>query len=191
MIQEQTNRRKFLADSGRMAVGGWLAAALPLIMATAQTACSNREEDRGFAHLEPLDARDLEAIAEQIMPADDTPGAREAGVIWFIDGALGGFRQAWDEPVLSGLQSINDSLQDGLRFAELGTSQQVSVLKALDHTPFFQMMHFLTVAGMFAMPDYGGNRNKIGWALLGFEDRHAWQPPFGFYDKEYSSEASS
>jgi gluconate 2-dehydrogenase gamma chain len=53
------------------------------------------------------------------------------------------------------------------------------------------MVHFLTVAGMFALPGYGGNRDKLGWALLGFEDHHAWQPPFGYYDAAYTPEVSS
>jgi gluconate 2-dehydrogenase gamma chain len=43
-------------------------------------------------------------------------------------------------------------------------------------------MHYLTVAGMFALPSYGGNRDHIGWKLLGFTHQHVWAPPFGFYD---------
>jgi hypothetical protein len=35
---------------------------------------------------------------------------------------------------------------------------------------------------MFADPAYGGNSDKVGWKLIGFEDRFAWQPPFGEYD---------
>ncbi len=43
-------------------------------------------------------------------------------------------------------------------------------------------MIFLTHCGMFAMPSRGGNRDRSGWALLGFDNQHAWQPPFGYYD---------
>jgi hypothetical protein len=25
----------------------------------------------------------------------------------------------------------------------------------------------------------------VGWKLIGFEDRHFFQPPFGFYDRGY------
>jgi hypothetical protein len=25
----------------------------------------------------------------------------------------------------------------------------------------------------------------MGWALVGFEDRHSFQSPFGYYDKDY------
>ena len=188
MKNENSSRRKFLADSGSAAAGGWLALAMPAILAAGQTACREREEGRAFAHLDPQEGLDLEAIAEQVMPADDKPGAKEAGVIWFIDQALGGFMQAQAGPLKSGLQSLNDSLLGGQRFADLDPVRQSTVLRSHEQTPFFQLMKFLTVAGMFAMPAYGGNREKVGWSLLGFEDRHAWQPPFGYYDAEYSSE---
>jgi hypothetical protein len=38
---------------------------------------------------------------------------------------------------------------------------------------------------MFALPGYGGNRDAAGWKLIGFEDRHVFQPPFGHYDRDY------
>ena len=31
---------------------------------------------------------------------------------------------------------------------------------------------------------YGGNRDKVGWKLIGFEDRFHWNAPFGHYDAE-------
>jgi hypothetical protein len=70
---------------------------------------------------------DIKAIAEQILPANDTAGASQAGVIWFIDEALGGFRQAWADPVKAGLRQLNNSLQDGARFAELPWAEQTNV----------------------------------------------------------------
>jgi hypothetical protein len=35
------------------------------------------------------------------------------------------------------------------------------------------------------MPEYGGNREGLGWKLIGFEDRHIFEPPFGYYDRDY------
>jgi gluconate 2-dehydrogenase gamma chain len=191
MKRKNSNRREFLADSGSVLAGGWLSLALPVLSATAQTACSKREENAGFTNLTSQEASDIEAIAEQILPSDDTPGAREAGVIWFIDAALGGFRQQWAQSIKDGLRQLNESLHDGKNFSDLTWAQQTDVLKANETTEYFEKMHFLTIAGMFAMPSYGGNREKLGWALLGFEDRHVWQPPFGYYDANYSSETSS
>jgi hypothetical protein len=31
-----------------------------------------------------------------------------------------------------------------------------------------------------------GNYRGAGWTLMGFEDRHAFTPPFGYYDREYT-----
>lgn len=191
MKSNHSSRREFLSHTGSMAAGGWLSLTLPWIYATAQTACSRSEQDASFANLERLDAMDIEAIAEQILPSEDTPGASQAGVIWFIDEALGGFRQAWADPVKAGLRQLNNSLQNGARFADLPWAEQTKVLRANENTPFFEMLHFLTIAGMFAIPAYGGNHDKLGWTLLGFEDRHAWQPPFGYYDAGYPSEVAS
>ena len=47
-----------------------------------------------------------------------------------------------------------------------------------------QKMRGATIAGMFSNPEYGGNRDKIGWKLLGFEDRFSWAAPFGWYDRD-------
>jgi hypothetical protein len=49
-------------------------------------------------------------------------------------------------------------------------------------------MIFLTHCGMFAMPSWGGNKDLAGWNLIGFDSRHAWQPPFGFYDARATAE---
>jgi len=38
---------------------------------------------------------------------------------------------------------------------------------------------------MFTLPAYGGNRGGVGWKLIGFEDAHVFQPPFGYYDRGY------
>jgi hypothetical protein len=61
----------------------------------------------------------------------------------------------------------------------------VAWLHEVETTAFFATVRRLTLLGLVAMPKYGGNHDKAGWKLLGFEDRHVWQPPFGYYDKDY------
>jgi hypothetical protein len=46
-------------------------------------------------------------------------------------------------------------------------------------------VRFLTILGLLALPRYGGNRDEIGWKLIGFNDAHAFNPPFGYYDRDY------
>src|SRR4051794_11974866 len=49
--------------------------------------------DAKLQYLDPQTAADIETLAAQIIPSDDTPGAKEAGVIFFIDRALATFDQ--------------------------------------------------------------------------------------------------
>ena len=71
-------------------------------------------------------------------------------------------------------------------FHELEAAQQDQLLTEIEDSEFFGTIRYLTIAGMFSLPDYGGNRGNIGYQLLGFEDRQVWQPPFGFYDADYA-----
>jgi hypothetical protein len=43
---------------------------------------------------------------------------------------------------------------------------------------------------MFSNPSYGGNRDEVGWKLIGFEAPHPWQPPFGYYDADYAEKGA-
>ena len=68
--------------------------------------------------------------------------------------------------------------QYGRTFDKLATAQQDEVLRALDEGKFaleavparffFNMLLDNTIEGFFSDPIYGGNRNKIGWKLVGF-----------------------
>lgn len=135
------------------------------------------------------EAADVAAVAAQIIPTDDTPGAREAGVVDFIDRALATFfsQLASDYRVqLAEFQAAFRERHPGAAsFASLPSAQQVEYLAAIDHTPFFNTTRLLTLLGMFSLPLYGGNRDGVGWKLIGFEDRHFFQPPFGYYDRGY------
>jgi len=145
--------------------------------------------DGVFAFLTAAEAADVEAIAAQIIPTDDTPGAREAGVVYFIDRALttffaqlgSGYRAQ-----LAAFQTDFRATHPGIEsFASLPADGQIEHLKTVDRTPFFESTRVLTLLGMFSLPSYGGNRDGVGWRLLGFEDAHVFQPPFGYYDRGY------
>ena len=135
------------------------------------------------------DAADIEAVAAQIIPTDDTPGAREVGVIYFIDRALGTFLSQLAGEYRAGLAEFQAACRaahpGSAAFASLSAEQQIAFLKTVDRTPFFETTRILTLFGMFTAPSYGGNRDGLGWTLIGFEDQHAFVPPFGYYDRDY------
>ncbi len=187
MSEMDSSRRGFLKLSGSAISGSWLASHWPALLAVGQTACVARDKQSSLTHLNPQVAADLAAMAAQIIPSDDTPGAEEAGVIYFIDAALDTIIRGAGDTLADGIAQLNTRVAEKFpnkRFAELEAGQQITLLRTEDQSPFFGMVRFLTIAGMFAMPAHGGNRDKVGWELLGFNSRHGWQPPFGYYDAQ-------
>src|SRR5262249_45224151 len=81
-------------NAGRLSRREWTVGALGLSAAEVASAWQHAHDAVSAAtppRFEALDtplARDIEALAAQIIPSDGTPGAREAGVIYFIDRAL-------------------------------------------------------------------------------------------------------
>jgi len=152
-------------------------------------AATRSSASQKFAFFTASDAADVEAIAAQIIPTDDTPGAREAGVVYFIDRALATFFSRLAvlfRGQLSDFQSVcRAAYPDTAAFAQLSSDRQIEFLKRIETSDFFENMRLLTLLGMFSMPSYGGNRDQLGWKLLGFEDQHVFQPPFGYYDRDY------
>lgn len=188
MNTAESARRDFLKRSLSTAGAAWISLRWPAVLAAASAALDAFAAGSTFKHLTADEARDLDAIAAQIIPTDDSPGAREAGVVYFIDAALGSFAAARAGQLRAGLADLNakaravDPAAPG--FAALSGDAQVVLLTQEQSGEFFQAMRFMTVCGMFALPGYGGNRDEIGWKLLGFDHRHAWSPPFGYYDAQ-------
>ena len=147
----------------------------------------------------------IEAAVARLIPADELgPGAKEAGVSYFIDRQLAGaygtmarnYRQGpWPEGTpQQGYQSrlmpqevyraaiaeidAYCSGRQGKVFAALPAAQQDEVLDDLEAGKialesvgasfFFGLLLSNTMEGFFADPIYGGNRDKIGWKLVGF-----------------------
>jgi gluconate 2-dehydrogenase gamma chain len=188
-----TSRRKFLQASGGSLGLAWLAASWPQVVAAAAHAhqIAGDTADRSkFLLLTPAQARDVDAIASQIVPSGATPGAHEAGVVYFIDQVHAGLWHDHAADFIAGLTEFQAQCTKHYagvaQFAELAFDEQTAYLKHMEHTPFFGEMRFLTVLGLLALPSYGGNAGKLGWKLVGFVDQHAWQPPFGHYDAEYA-----
>ena len=149
-------------------------------------AAINEEE---FLNLSEEEVVEYSAIAARIIPTDETPGATEAGVIYFIDQVLGQGREQERLILQEGLKELQTAT--GLKFAgfyfhELDEFQQDQLLHEIEDTEFFGTIRYLTIAGMFSSPEYRGNRDNIGFDLLGFEGRHAWAPPYGYYDADYA-----
>lgn len=137
------------------------------------------------------EARDVEALAARIVPGDpDDPGAREAGVLVYIDRAVEGAYRELQFAYRRGLAELARHCRDDAHaaFADLGADRQDALLSELDEialqleagedpgtdprrlilAQLYAMVRQHTLEGLFGDPAYGGNRDGAGWRLVGF-----------------------
>lgn len=185
---KNVSRRRFLKSSGALAGVSLLRVSAPSLLAITQAACSAKQSSAAFSVLGELEAADFAAIAARIIPTTDTPGATEAGVIYFFDNAFAA-EMSWAlKPARAGREVLNSGTA---RFSLLTEEQQDELLSAHASTDFFELLRITTIFGFFAMSKYGGNKDSVAWNLIGFEGHHgAWENPFGHYDAEYAREQS-
>lgn len=182
------SRRSFVRGAGAAAGTSMLRLSAPALAAAAQVACERRDAAgpaTAFVTLGAEEAATLEAIAARILPTTDTPGAREAGVIHFFDTVLGDQMAGMLAPLRAGLADFAPA--DGA-FASLADAEQDAWITAREDQPFFEQVRTLTLMGFFAMSEYGGNRDNLGWKLIDFAGHGAASYPFGYYDAEYRGE---
>ena len=132
------------------------------------------------------EARVVEAACARIFPSDDSgPGAKEAGVVIFIDRQLAGpygrdkyrytkppFVESMPEHGYQGKKNPREVYREGIaqlgNFVALTPAEQDQKLRAIEKTTFFVMLRRHTIEGMFSDPMHGGNAGLIGWQLIGF-----------------------
>jgi gluconate 2-dehydrogenase gamma chain len=188
-----SSRRSFLATSATGFGSAWLAsnwAAIAEAQDYARKSMASGQPGK-FEFLTPEQATEVECIASQIIPTDDTPGAKEVGCVYFIDRALTTFDRGRQPIYKEGLDTLQAKTRElfpnATKFSSLSSAQQIQVLQALEKTPFFLQVRAHTITGFFANPEYGGNKDKAGWNLIDFEGKFHYSPPFGYYDREPES----
>ena len=90
-------RREFLQLLSGSFGAAWLTANWPAILSATEHAHQAAKAPNPTLEVLTADqARELEALTACIFPSDETAGAREAGVVYFIDRALKTFfKDAW------------------------------------------------------------------------------------------------
>jgi Gluconate 2-dehydrogenase subunit 3 len=205
-MNARSERRQFLFQASGAAGMALVAAHWPAMLAAVEHAhqAVQSKTPGKFEVLTPEQARNVEAIASQIIPTDDQPGAREAGVVFFIDRALKTFAKDSLATYQKGLQGVNQlagEMYPGVKsFADASAEQQEKVLTEFAGEPkpqgrsrrfiqgaddFFQTIWLHTVFGFLVDPEAGGNRDYAGWKAIRRDPAHSFAPPFGFYDKDY------
>lgn len=121
--------------------------------------------------LEPSARAALRAIVSRLIPADELgPGGAEAGADEYIAAALGGALASLAADYRAGLAEVDrlSLLQAGRRFAELDQARQDELLGSWAGTPFFETVREHTIEGFLCDPAHGGNRDRVGWSLIGY-----------------------
>jgi gluconate 2-dehydrogenase gamma chain len=208
-MTENLSRRNFLSRGSAAVSAVWLSAHWPAMVAAAEHAHQSAKSSAPpkFQFFSPEQAAEIEAITARIIPSDETPGAREAGVVYFIDRALTTFAVDDQKTYREGLPSLQTRVRELFpnveRFSSATPEQQDQVLHSFDEQansggrnfrpnaaahPFFETVRVHTIIGFLIDPDSGraGNRDGIGWKVIGRDRDHMFQPPFGYYDKDYA-----
>jgi gluconate 2-dehydrogenase gamma chain len=129
----------------------------------------------------------LEAVAARIFPTTDTPGAKEAGAVTYIDRALAEAYRTLLPRYQRGLRGLDRYCRStlGKSFVDLSESQQDTILSDLeagkvlevrDGAEFFELLRSHVMEGIFGEPSYGGNRDLVGWRLVGFPGQRFGYP---------------
>jgi gluconate 2-dehydrogenase gamma chain len=186
----EMSRRGFITAAGGTFAAAWLTADVANLIASGEFAARAGTENPPppFTFLTAAQAADLDAATSQIIPSDDTPGAHEARVVYFIDKSLATWARDQRPAFKKGLAELRVRTKkqnpSAASFAALTEEQRHAVIASLetDKDPFFFVLRGATVTGMLSNPSYGGNFEKAGWKLIGFDDRFSWTAPFGWYD---------
>src|SRR5690349_2989959 len=134
MDNQEISRRLFLTQSGAGIGSAWLLSSMPEIIAAQEHAhqAAQSATPTKFEFFTPEQAVEVEAIAAQIIPTDDTPGAREARVVYFIDRAMKTFAAPDSATLVKGLRQlpaqVKRRFKTAQKFSELNAEQQIALL---------------------------------------------------------------
>ncbi len=116
------------------------------------------------------EARTVEAICAQLIPADRDPGAREAGVVNYIDLQLTRPFRRFQPVYRKGLAGLDAASRAKFRkpFVELSSDRQVAALGDAERNSkkFFELILAHCRQGFYGDPRHGGNRNMASWKML-------------------------
>jgi gluconate 2-dehydrogenase gamma chain len=122
------------------------------------------------------EAKLLQAICEQIIPADRDAGATQAGVLNYIDLQLRGPLKRFAKYYRHGLAALAAAVD----FLSLDSPGQTDFLRKMEAAQvknaewkiqsaasFFNMVVDHSMQGFYGSPKHGGNRDEVSWKMLG------------------------
>jgi gluconate 2-dehydrogenase gamma chain len=168
----------------------FLGAGLSAAVAGAGISCGGGGRGSGWRFFSAAEAQTVEAICEQIIPADRDAGARQAGVVNYIDIQLTRHFKRYQKTYRQGIAAVDRASRAkfGKRFAELAADQQSEALIEVEENSraFFDLILAHTRQGFYGDPRHGGNRGMASWKMVGLpfppvrgRERYEDQPKVG------------
>jgi hypothetical protein len=130
-----------------------------------------------------MNSETLRAVVDCLIPADDFPGAYDAGVCNYLERLLHTDLAAHAEVFRAGIDAIDTEAlaRYNARFAVLTPDQQRATLAGIESgmvktswpiapSRFFEMLVNTTAEGYYSDPEQGGNRGCASWVMTGFEE---------------------
>ncbi len=133
------------------------------------------------------EAKTLIAFAEQIIPADQDPGATDANIINFIDKQLVGPYTRFQENYRKGIPAIENSARNihQKAFHELDSEARTAFMirmekgelpeefwKEVNQRNFFRLVLDHTMQGFYGSPRHGGNKNYVSYKMMKIDYPH-------------------
>ena len=207
-MNNDLGRRDFLLRSCSSFTAVWVSAHWPALLSAASHARKAAQSPAApkLEFFTADEAKEIDAITARIIPTDETPGAREAGTVYFIDRALTTFAIDDQKSYREGLPEMQERTREIFpavdKFSAATPGQQEEILHSFDEQvgaksirrpnrprpaakTFFETVRTHTIVAFLLDPDAGGDPNGVGWKVIGREREHMFQPPFGYYDKNY------
>lgn len=126
--------------------------------------------------------RTLRAAVDRIVPADDYPGAWQAGVGDYLAKQFERDLKPVVDAYLQGLDllELEAIVRYQQSFCSLRDTEQDTLLKQVEWgkvvttwtvspVSFFRLLTETTAEGFYSEPEQGGNRDGVSWAMTGFE----------------------
>jgi Gluconate 2-dehydrogenase subunit 3 len=207
-MNNDLSRRGFLSQTLTGISAAWISAHWPALLSAASHGreAAQSATPAKFEFFSAEQAAEIDAISARVIPTTDTLGAREAGVVFFIDRALVTFAKDNQKIYTQGLMELQAKVSElfpGVaKFSAAKLEQQDHILQSLEESSaaggrssrrragaqsFFETVRVHTIMGFLIDPDSDkrGNRDGVGWKVIGRDNEHMFQPPFGYYDKDY------
>jgi gluconate 2-dehydrogenase gamma chain len=140
-----------------------------------------KQKNNSYRFFTPEEALCIIAFCEQIIPKDESLGATDAGVIYYIDRQLSGVFNYYQDTYRNGIKRLQSccSGKFSKKFESLSANDQLGLMRLLESnelnetewpggnpSEFFNLVRSHTMQGFYGSPIHGGNKEFMSFEML-------------------------